>query len=48
MEYAHRMWGRVTGLVLILPAALFYAKGWVRGALRPRIPIYIGLVVFQV
>ncbi|KAL5467381.1 hypothetical protein EMCRGX_G031599 [Ephydatia muelleri] len=27
MEYVHRMWGRTTGMVFLLPAAFFWAKG---------------------
>ena len=48
MEYAHRMWGRATGLLFFLPPVYFWAKGWVGRALKPRLVIYAGLVLFQV
>jgi len=48
MEYAHRMWGRATGLLFFIPPVYFWAKGWVRHSLKPRLFIYAGLVVFQV
>lgn len=47
MEYAHRMWGRVVGLAVLLPAAGFWAKGWLGPALKARAVIYSGLVVAQ-
>lgn len=28
MEWSHRMWGRLTGLVFFLPAAYFWKKGY--------------------
>ena len=48
MEYAHRMWGRLTGLVIMLPAVYFWARGRLGPALKPRVGVYIGLVVAQV
>lgn len=48
MEYAHRMWGRATGLLFFIPPVYFWAKGWVGHSLKPRLFIYAGLVVFQV
>lgn len=48
MEYAHRMWGRATGLLFFLPPVYFWAKGWVGRALKPRLVVYAGLVLFQV
>lgn len=47
MEYAHRMWGRLTGLVIGLPAAYFWARGMLGPALKPRVGGYIALVVLQ-
>ena len=48
MEYAHRMWGRLTGLVIMVPAAYFWVRGRLGPALKPRVGVYIGLVVAQV
>ena len=48
MEYAHRMWGRVTGLVFYLPAAYFWYKGWFNRSLKIRVGIFSSLVLFQV
>lgn len=47
MEYAHRMWGRMIGLAVILPAVGFWAKGWFGPALKRRSVLYSGLVVAQ-
>ena len=47
MEYAHRMWGRLTGLVIILPAAYFWFRGRLGPSLKPRVAGYVGLVVVQ-
>lgn len=46
-EYTHRMWGRVTGLAIILPAAFFWARGMLGTALKRRAVIYSGVVVLQ-
>lgn len=48
MEYTHRMWGRLTGVAFLVPAAIFYARGWVTPYLRPRLLVQGGLLVFQV
>lgn len=47
MEYAHRMWGRLIGLAVLLPAAGFWARGWLDKALKRRAILYSGLVVAQ-
>ena len=47
MEYAHRMWGRLIGLAILLPAAGFWARGWLGPALKHRVLLYSGLVVTQ-
>ena len=47
MEYTHRMWGRLTGLVIILPAAYFWLRGRLGPSLKPRVGAYVGLVVLQ-
>jgi len=33
LEYIHRLWGRLIGLVFALPAIYFFMKGWLRGKL---------------
>uniref|UniRef100_A0A9L0K6Z7 Cytochrome c oxidase assembly homolog COX15 n=1 Tax=Equus asinus TaxID=9793 RepID=A0A9L0K6Z7_EQUAS len=48
MEYSHRMWGRLVGLVYILPAAYFWRKGWLSRAMKGRVLALCGLVCFQV
>jgi len=47
MEWGHRMWGRATGMVFILPALFFLKKGWISKALKPRLAIFTGLLGFQ-
>lgn len=37
MEYAHRMWGRVLGVVFAGPALYFAARGWINSALARRL-----------
>ncbi len=41
------MWGRVIGLAVLLPAAGFWARGWLGPALKSRAVLYSGLVVAQ-
>lgn len=48
MEYAHRMWGRTTGMAFLLPAAFFWAKGWFSKPLKARAGVYAVLIGFQV
>ncbi len=47
MEYVHRMWGRLIGLGILLPAAGFWVKGWLGPALKRRALVYSGLVLAQ-
>lgn len=47
MEFAHRMWGRLTGMVFIGPAAYFLYKGWISKSMKPRLFIYAALLGFQ-
>ena len=47
LEYTHRMWGRLVGLAIILPAVGFWARGRFGPALKVRAGSYIGLVVCQ-
>ena len=42
------MWGRTTGLAVLVPAALFWARGWLSPGLKKRAGIYSALVVIQV
>jgi cytochrome c oxidase assembly protein subunit 15 len=39
MEWAHRMWGRTLGAAFLIPAAVFTARGWVRGPLARRLAL---------
>lgn len=48
MEWGHRMWGRLTGVVFLLPAAYFLKKGWISKALKPRMVAFAALLGFQV
>ena len=41
MEYTHRMWGRVLGLVFALPAAYFVARGAVSRPLGARLGLLL-------
>lgn len=43
MEYAHRMWGRVLGLVFALPAAYFAARGAINGPLARRLALLFAM-----
>ena len=47
MEWGHRMWGRTTGMVFLLPALYFLKKGWISKALKPRLAVFTGLLGFQ-
>ncbi|XP_061170012.1 cytochrome c oxidase assembly protein COX15 homolog [Saccostrea echinata] len=47
MEYAHRMWGRMVGLVFLVPAAYFLSKGWVSTTLKRRLVLNTVLLGFQ-
>lgn len=48
MEWGHRMWGRATGMVFLLPALYFLRKGWISKSLKPRLAAFAGLLGFQV
>ena len=47
MEYAHRIWGRMVGLVFVVPLAAFWAKGWIRPQYRPVLLGLGSLIGFQ-
>lgn len=48
MEWAHRMWGRATGLVFLIPAIYFLRKGWISRSMKPRLALFAGLIGLQV
>lgn len=48
MEYAHRSWGRAIGAAVFLPAALFWARGFLDRAMKIRVGAYCALVAAQV
>jgi cytochrome c oxidase assembly protein subunit 15 len=33
LEFIHRLWGRLTGVVFLVPFAIFLVRGWIRGRL---------------
>lgn len=39
LEYIHRLWGRLIGLVFALPALYFFLKGWLRGKLLVQVVV---------
>nr|SVE70373.1 EOG090X04TT [Daphnia similis]SVE70997.1 EOG090X04TT [Daphnia similis]SVE71628.1 EOG090X04TT [Daphnia similis]SVE72260.1 EOG090X04TT [Daphnia similis] len=47
MEYGHRMWGRLIGAMFVIPAAIFWKKGYFNSALKKRILIYGTLIGCQ-
>ena len=47
MEYTHRMWGRVLGLVFAVPATYFVYRGWVNGALGRRLGLLFAMGATQ-
>nr|SVE75074.1 EOG090X04TT [Daphnia dolichocephala] len=47
MEYGHRMWGRLIGAMFVIPAAIFWKKGYFNSALKKRVLIYGTLIGCQ-
>ena len=47
MEHAHRVYGRLLGLFVVLPATVFLAKRWTTPGMRKILLGSMGLVVFQ-
>jgi heme a synthase len=47
MEWAHRMWGRATGLVFFLPATYFLGRGYFNRAMKIRTSVFGLLLGFQ-
>ena len=39
VEYIHRLWGRIMGLALVIPALFFLAKGWLNAAIARHLVI---------
>lgn len=37
MEYAHRLWGRLIGVVFLVPFVYFFIRGWIDARLLPRL-----------
>ena len=48
MEYGHRMWGRAIGAVFLIPAAVFWARGWFKPGMKKRIIAFGTLIALQV
>lgn len=48
MEYGHRQWGRIIGGFFLLPATIFWYKGWFTKALKKRVVACGGLILLQV
>lgn len=46
-EYAHRMFGRLIGLVFIIPFLWFWIKGKIPSGLKPKLILLLGLGAFQ-
>nr|SVE74132.1 EOG090X04TT [Daphnia barbata] len=47
MEYGHRMWGRLIGAMFVIPATIFWKKGYLNSALKKRVLIYGTLIGCQ-
>lgn len=47
MEWGHRMWGRLTGMVFLVPALIFWRKGYFNKQMKYRILALSSLLGFQ-
>jgi len=47
MEYGHRMWGRTIGAFYYIPAGIMWAKGMFSPAIKKRVIVGGGLLLFQ-
>ncbi|XGW07323.1 hypothetical protein V3C99_010485 [Haemonchus contortus] len=47
MEYGHRMWGRITGIIFLLPCAYFWARGYFPTTMKRRMAIATALIIAQ-
>jgi len=48
MEYGHRMWGRAIGAVFLIPATIFWARGWFKPGMKKRVIAFGTLIALQV
>ena len=47
LEYGHRLWGRIIGIVFVLPFLFFLFKGWISRGLAPRLILILFMGGFQ-
>ncbi|VDM65396.1 unnamed protein product [Strongylus vulgaris] len=47
MEYGHRMWGRLTGVIFLLPCIYFWARGYFPATMKRRMVIAAALMLAQ-
>lgn len=47
MEFAHRMWGRAIGAVFLIPAIVFWSKGFFTPSMKKRVLIFGSLIAAQ-
>ncbi|EPB70024.1 cytochrome oxidase assembly protein [Ancylostoma ceylanicum] len=47
MEYGHRMWGRLTGVVFLLPCIYFWARGYFPVTMKRRMAIAAAMMLAQ-
>ncbi|KJH49711.1 cytochrome oxidase assembly protein [Dictyocaulus viviparus] len=47
MEYGHRMWGRATGIVFLLPCIVFWIRGYFPATMKRRMLIAASLIFAQ-
>lgn len=47
MEWGHRMWGRATGIVFLVPALYFLSKGYFNSGMKKRVAAFSALLGFQ-
>ena len=48
MEYGHRMWGRLIGAFFVIPAAIFWRKGFFNSGMKKKVLIFGSLIGCQV
>ncbi|KIH54716.1 cytochrome oxidase assembly protein [Ancylostoma duodenale] len=48
MEYGHRMWGRLTGVVFLLPCIYFWARGYFPVTMKRRMAIAAAMMLAQI
>ncbi|XP_071449066.1 heme A synthase COX15 [Hetaerina americana] len=47
MEYFHRTWGRAIGAAFYIPAAIFWAKGWLKKGMKIRVVAFGTILACQ-